>query len=67
MSDPRARIFSTSSAPVTAAAPLDLEPYTRAELHHVFRGGENDADQCEAILAETARYRGNYDVSAGEQ
>ena len=53
-----------ASAPATAAASrLDLEPYTPAELYEVFRGGEPDADKCEAILARTARYHGAYDVA----
>jgi len=55
-----------SSAPVTAALPLDLEPYTRAELFYVFRGGEPDADHCETVLAQMGRYRGAYDVSLAE-
>ena len=54
-----------ASAPATAV-PLDLEPYTRAELFYVFRGGEPEADHCEKILAEAARYRGACDVALAE-
>jgi len=55
-----------SSAPATAAAPLDLEPYTRAELYYVFRGGEPDADHCETILARMGCYRGACDGALAE-
>ncbi|HUL58403.1 MAG TPA: HNH endonuclease signature motif containing protein [Anaeromyxobacteraceae bacterium] len=56
-----------ASAPATAAASrLDLEPYTPAELYELFRGGEPDADECEAILARMARIRGAIDVATAE-
>ncbi|HUL60660.1 MAG TPA: HNH endonuclease, partial [Anaeromyxobacteraceae bacterium] len=55
-----------ASAPAATVPRFDLEPVTPAELYEVFRGGEPDADKCEAILARTARYHGAYDVALAE-
>ncbi len=49
-----------------AEAVLDLEPFTSAELDALFRGGEAEADACEAILARAARARGAVDVGLAE-
>src|SRR5512133_1834697 len=45
---------------------LDLEPLTPAELDAWFRGGEPEADACEALLAWAARSRGALDVAIAE-
>src|SRR5512133_1827631 len=45
---------------------LDLEPLTKAELRDVIRGGEREADECEALLACAARARAGIDVAIGE-
>ncbi len=52
--------------PTGAGAALDLEPFTSAELDALFRGGEAEADFCEAILARAARGRGAVDVALAE-
>src|SRR5512133_2503801 len=49
-----------------AAPRLDLEPLTPAELYALFRGGEPEADACEALLAWAARSRGALDVAIAE-
>jgi hypothetical protein len=45
---------------------LDRAPYTRRELHELFRGGEPEADRCEQLLAWASRARGGIDLSIGE-
>jgi len=45
---------------------LDLAPLTSAELDAWFRGGEPEADVCEALLAWAARARGAIDVAIAE-
>jgi hypothetical protein len=49
-----------------AAPPLELPPFTRAELETWFRGGEPEADECEHLLAWAARARGSLDLAIGE-
>lgn len=49
-----------------AAPPLDLPPFTRAELERWFRGGEPEADACEHLLAWSARAAGALDLAIGE-
>ncbi len=51
----------------TPAIPeLDLEPFTPAELQERVRGGEEEADVCELLLACIGRGRGAYDLVIGE-
>jgi hypothetical protein len=72
-------VFAMTAAPSNAAiepteawrsshAPprLELAPLTTAEVDAWFRGGEPEADACEALLAWAARARGALDVAIGE-
>jgi hypothetical protein len=49
-----------------AAPRLELAPLSPAELDAWFRGGEPEADACEALLASAARARGALDVAIAE-
>lgn len=49
-----------------AAPPVRLEPFTRAELCERLRGGEEEADLCEKLLAWASRARGGIDLAIGE-
>jgi hypothetical protein len=46
--------------------PLDLTPFTRAELYRWFKGGEPTADACEKLLAWASRARGGLDLALAE-
>jgi hypothetical protein len=46
--------------------PFDLKPFTRAELHIWFKGGEPTADGCEKLLAWASRARGGLDLALAE-
>ncbi|GEJ59492.1 HNH endonuclease [Anaeromyxobacter diazotrophicus] len=64
--DPAARspweAWRTSHAP----PPVDLAPLTGRELDVWFRGGEPEADACEALLVWAGRARGALDVAIAE-
>src|SRR5919197_6736988 len=49
-----------------APPPIELAPFTRAELDEWFRGGEVAADACERLLAGAALAAGALDVAIGE-
>jgi hypothetical protein len=45
---------------------IDRPPYTARELYAFFKGGEVEADRCEAFLASAARARCGIDLLVGE-
>src|SRR5512142_1357657 len=45
---------------------IDRPPYTPRELYALFKGGEVEADRCEALLAHAARGRGAIDLAIAE-
>jgi hypothetical protein len=72
-------LVAVNAAPDVAALPmaepwrsthlpprLELPPLSPAELDAWFRGGEPEADACEALLASAARVRGALDVAIAE-
>jgi hypothetical protein len=66
-----AMVVMASEAPAEWGArhvppPLDLTPFTRAELYRWFKGGEPTADQCEKLLAWASRARGGLDLALAE-
>jgi len=46
--------------------PLDLTPFTRAELYRWFTGGEATGDRCEKLLAWCSRAVGGIDLTIAE-
>jgi hypothetical protein len=45
---------------------LDLRPYTREELHRLFRGGEREADEADAMLLTASRNRHGIGLRLGQ-
>ena len=52
--------------PSLTPPPLELRPYTRAELWERFRGGEREADECERWLAQASRARAALDLAIAD-
>jgi hypothetical protein len=53
-------------APRHVPPQVERPPYTAREIYALFKGGEVEADRCEALLGRASRARGGIDLSIGE-